>query len=198
MKTSKPRKKSTCKIARKSPRSSTRVNNVRSPKQSNRGEAQLIVGIDPANATSGLCVLNEEGNLIWCGTLSVWEPLPNYLTSALGVYAGQTTLSAKIWYERSPVRGKPANDAISRAAGMLIQNLRDTFFKTLKRADVHAVEPATWRKAVYGNGRPQDPKTTAIHYYIAATGVVPETHDEAEAYCIARYGLAMEKKGGRK
>lgn len=179
------------KAGRKSPRKSTRASNVRTPEQTSRGE-DLIVGIDPANETSGLCVLNSENESIWCGTLSVWAPLPEHFITALSAYLGTSVGRAKIFYERSPVRGKPANDAISRAAGMLIERLHEMFFKSLKRSDVTAVEPATWRVHTYGTGRPADPKLMAILEYRKATNQEPETHDAAEAFFIARYGAFVE------
>lgn len=192
MKTSK--KKSVRKVARKSLPKSTRARIVRSPEQS-VGREQVYIGIDPANEKSGLAILNGGGDCVWSGTLSVWEPLPDYVTVALGMYIGRENVGATIYYERSPVRGKPANDAISRAAGMLIQNLRNAFFPKLKRSDVHAVEPATWRKFNYGNARPADPKMMAICEFRKVFGYQPETHDQAEAYFIARYGFYQETKG---
>lgn len=54
--------------------------------------------------------------------------------------------------------------------------------------DVRFVHVSTWRKAVYGNGKPQDPKGTAVSWVLYNLGFETKNHNLAEAACIATYG----------
>lgn len=55
------------------------------------------------------------------------------------------------------------------------------------------VAPTTWRKGVFGNGKPKDPKTQAWEY-CRLMGWKVETEDEAEACCILVYAHGRVKE----
>lgn len=50
------------------------------------------------------------------------------------------------------------------------------------------VHVMTWRKGVYGNGKPQDPKGTAIAWCLYNLGYETKNHNLAEAACISYFG----------
>ena len=50
------------------------------------------------------------------------------------------------------------------------------------------VHVMTWRKGVYGNGKPQDPKGTAKAFCLYNLGFETKNHNIAEAACISYYG----------
>lgn len=54
--------------------------------------------------------------------------------------------------------------------------------------DVRFVHISTWRKAIYGNGKPTDTKGTAIAWVLYNLGFETKNHNYAEASCIAQYG----------
>lgn len=67
------------------------------------------------------------------------------------------------------------------------------------------VHPGTWRKKVFGNGRPSDTKATAIKYCADKLSYEPPTlgktaraknldHNFADAACIAHYGQLMQEE----
>lgn len=50
------------------------------------------------------------------------------------------------------------------------------------------VHVSTWRKGVYGNGKPQDPKGTATAWCLYNLGFETKNHNFAEAACISYFG----------
>lgn len=54
--------------------------------------------------------------------------------------------------------------------------------------EVRFVHISTWRKGVYGNGKPQNPKGTAIAWVLYNLGYETKNHNLAEAACIGYYG----------
>lgn len=52
--------------------------------------------------------------------------------------------------------------------------------------------PNEWRKAVLGNGYPENPKAAALNY-CRLTGCPVTEHDAAEAICLLQYGHGQVK-----
>jgi hypothetical protein len=50
------------------------------------------------------------------------------------------------------------------------------------------VHVMTWRKGVYGHGKPQNPKGTATEWCLYNLGYETKNHNLAEAACISYYG----------
>lgn len=50
------------------------------------------------------------------------------------------------------------------------------------------VHVSTWRKGVYGHGKPQDPKGTAREWVLENLRYETRNHNLAEAACISYYG----------
>lgn len=57
------------------------------------------------------------------------------------------------------------------------------------------VHVGTWRKGVYGNGKPQDPKGTAKAWCLYSLGYDTKNHNLAEAACISYYGGRQSQHG---
>lgn len=157
------------------------------------------IGIDPANETAGLTLLDKDGSLLWCGgDISAWDSMlpkdfEELLASIQSFKANERR--CKVYYEFSAHTGsRSTSDSISRSAGMLIEKIRSRNSLVFDRKDVHGVPPSTWRKGVYGKGRPLDPKMMAIEYFMNKTGMVPKNHDMAESFLIAAYGYNKENK----
>lgn len=55
--------------------------------------------------------------------------------------------------------------------------------------DVRHIHISTWRKGIYGHGKPQDPKGTAKAWVLYNLGYETKNHNLAEAACIAVYGI---------
>lgn len=53
--------------------------------------------------------------------------------------------------------------------------------------------PTTWRKAVFGNGYPSDPKAAAIEYCRLVWKITLTDHNSAEALCLMSWGMAQAK-----
>lgn len=188
MKASKPRKSS---------RKSAGSSNVRAIRQP-VWEEHLTVGIDPANETSGLALLDREGGLLWCGgDISVWNTLPPSLIAVLLTCRLEEAVRCKppvlIVYEYSQhVRNRQTSDSISRSAGMLIEKLSE--YLTITRSNVKSVQPNVWRKHIFGRVLRGDTKAPAVEMYRAMVGHDAQNHDAAEAFLIARYGYEMGRK----
>ena len=54
-------------------------------------------------------------------------------------------------------------------------------------------EPATWRKAVLGNGFPEKPKDEAFKYCKMVLRLNVQDHTAAEACCLVEYGHAQAR-----
>lgn len=58
------------------------------------------------------------------------------------------------------------------------------------------VHPLTWRKKVYGSGRPKgDIKKLAMGWVMSEYDFTPQDHNYAEAILIASYGIQEESSG---
>lgn len=54
--------------------------------------------------------------------------------------------------------------------------------------DVRTVHISSWRKEIYGNGKPTNAKGTAIEWVLYNLGYETKDHNYAEAACIAVFG----------
>lgn len=55
--------------------------------------------------------------------------------------------------------------------------------------EVRRVHISTWRKAIFGNGKPQDPKGTAKAWVLYNLGFETKDDNKADAACISVYGV---------
>jgi Holliday junction resolvasome RuvABC endonuclease subunit len=94
-------------------------------------------------------------------------------------------LNMVLWVEQPWVAG----NHFPNTALKLVRNA--TYIEVAALAaglDVRFVHVSTWRKAVFGNGKPQDPKGTAVAWVLYNLGFETKNHNSAEAACIGFYG----------
>ncbi len=81
-----------------------------------------------------------------------------------------------------------SRDVLLMMFGVALAAMRNGGCKTIYRID-----PATWRKAVLGNGYPQDPKRAAVDYCRLVFKCDVPNHNAAEAVCIWQWALGQAK-----
>lgn len=114
----------------------------------------------------------------------------------LQFYVSHFGADGELWIEGSWVNGSRYP-----RSGLMMARTASTVESIALRAGLnpHFVHPLTWRKGVYGNGRPANPKTAALkfvketlHYDLPVMGSSGRgsklDHNYAEAIAIACYG----------
>lgn len=156
---------------------------------------RLVIGIDPGNESAGLAVI-RNGTLQLSRAVDPWAGGHNYLLAA-------PEDGIRIYTEvpRSAFKGKRASDSINAARGMIVKALLDGGYKFTQR-NVKVVYPDQWRAHVFGRGVQRDTvgwKKLAFNKVMELYGIIPQTHDEAEAILIARYGWEQwEAESGKR
>lgn len=105
-------------------------------------------------------------------------------------------LNSTIYVEKAWVNGKhfPLSGLMLARTATIIETCA-----LLEHYDVEFIHPKAWRKVVYGNASPQNPKEKAVNFvlekYQYTVPTIGKTvrskapdHNIAEAICIARYG----------
>lgn len=155
------------------------------------------LGVDYNSGTISLSCVNDPKVLATASlditNLALSIPVVKRLLQAL---LGEFTLDNKIWIEQPWVNGKqfPRSGLMMARTAAIIEVIA-----TEIGIEVNFVHPLTWRKELYGNGRPKDPKNTAVKYVeehfqykVPTLGKTARSqkpdHNLAEAICIAAYG----------
>lgn len=174
-----------------SARKSTRQQTTR-PRSSGAEGHQLVFGIDPANETCGVALVKMYGQhpvLLASKTISAWD---THALKGLWKLVPETS-KVRIYYEVPPPGRGMSTDAISRAAGMVIQMIRTNIVVPILRKDVYGVVPSSWRKTVFGSGKVDSPKEKAVDLFTGIFAQIPATHDAAEAALIALHGCKQQE-----
>lgn len=166
---------------------------------------KLIVGYDPAKASEGGLAALYNGKLIWCGPVMIWD-----IDEELDVCSGFENIRdawlslpnidpintvAKLHYERSGHGAHFARAAISEAGGAAFPFF--TAFLAGKQKDVHPHTPNAWRNIVFGDvGKliEAEWKAKAFAFAHANYGYAGDSHNVAEAICIAHAGKKLHEQ----
>ena len=144
----------------------------------------IYIGVDPSLKSTGIAILDFENGQCRSVALSCLDA-GSYINDFADFFLGSKFDRLVVAIERPPKyqRGMVTH-AVANEIGARVKNLWG------KAATIHYVVPATWRKAVLGNGKAG--KLEAIGYALAVHQIKTKNSDIAEAVCIAEYAKSLD------
>lgn len=105
----------------------------------------------------------------------------------------ETVYCEELWFGGGSKNGK----AVSNVNTLSLHRTA-TRFETVATAlglKVHFVHVASWRKIVFGHGRPAEPKGASLGFVENTYGYKTTNHNMTDSICLAHYG-AIAQRGG--
>jgi len=145
-----------------------------------------IIGIDCSTLRTGYCVRNDKGEIVTgevvCDPKDSMQQRIIEHSNAFSLLAHEYNITCA-YFENGVI--------VNRAVALKIAEVRGAVKSSLGCIRVIDLSPSSWRKALGMRTKGKDLKQQSIDY---AKEINETREDAAEAYCIMRAGIILDKK----